>query len=345
MTNTVTWNGFQHGINLGGWFSQCDYSAERFDTFIVKTDICRIAEWGLDHIRLPIDYNLVQNEDGTFRESGFQYIEKVIRWCKEYHLRMVLDLHKTRGFSFDEGEAQTGFFQNRDLQECFYLLWEELAKRFAVYRDMLAFELLNEVTERAYGVVWNRIVHECIMRIRRYAPDIPILVGGYWNNSIEALADLEEPYDQYVVYNFHCYDPIIFTHQGAPWVSGMNNAFRISIDEPASTLKAATEEFMKKEAHDFDGLDLTKPLGADYFMHRFEKAVQIARQRHVKLYCGEYGVIDRTMPEDQLKWYSAIHASFEAFGIGRAAWSYREMDFGISDQRLDPIRERLLALL
>ena len=27
-------NGYMHGINLGGWFSQCDYSKERYDHFI-----------------------------------------------------------------------------------------------------------------------------------------------------------------------------------------------------------------------------------------------------------------------------------------------------------------------
>ena len=26
--------GFMHGVNLGGWFSQCDYSEERYNNFI-----------------------------------------------------------------------------------------------------------------------------------------------------------------------------------------------------------------------------------------------------------------------------------------------------------------------
>ena len=28
--------GFQHGINLGGWLSQCDYTEERYSTFITE---------------------------------------------------------------------------------------------------------------------------------------------------------------------------------------------------------------------------------------------------------------------------------------------------------------------
>jgi hypothetical protein len=40
-----------------------------------------------------------------------------------------------------------------------------------------------------------------------------------------------------------------------------------------------------------------------------------------------------------------IHTAFETYGIGRAAWSYREMDFGISDARMDAVREELLRYL
>ena len=30
--------GFYRGVNLGGWMSQCDYSAERLDSFITEPD-------------------------------------------------------------------------------------------------------------------------------------------------------------------------------------------------------------------------------------------------------------------------------------------------------------------
>ena len=33
-----TWKGYQKGVNLGGWFSQCDYSEDRFNNFITEDD-------------------------------------------------------------------------------------------------------------------------------------------------------------------------------------------------------------------------------------------------------------------------------------------------------------------
>ena len=63
------------------------------------------------------------------------------------------------------------------------------------------------------------------------------------------------------------------------------------------------------------------------------------------LYCGEYGVIDKVSPEDAVKWYRQIHEAFEKYGISRSAWSYKEMDFGLSDSRLDGVRDELVKLL
>ena len=34
------------------------------------------------------------------------------------------------------------------------------------------------------------------------------------------------PYDDKIIYNFHCYEPLIFTHQGAYWIPSMDTSFR-----------------------------------------------------------------------------------------------------------------------
>ena len=54
--------GYYRGVNLGGWLSQCDYSDEKLDNFIKEQDFDKIASWGLDHVRIPIDYNVLENE-------------------------------------------------------------------------------------------------------------------------------------------------------------------------------------------------------------------------------------------------------------------------------------------
>ncbi len=312
--------GFYKGVNFGGWMSQCDYSKDRLNNFITEADIKKAASWGIDHVRIPVDYNIFENEDSAYNESGFARVEKAFEFCRKYGLNTVLDLHKTAGFSFDNyGENESGFFDSEKLQERFYRLWEEFAKRFGSLSDMVAFELLNEVTDKDFIDEWNRISNECIKRIRVYAPDTLILVGSYWNNSAEAVKDLSAPYDDKVIYNMHCYEPIKFTHQGAYWTDMINPEERFSFEEAQIT--------------------------PAYFEKLFLSAIKKAAKHGTSLYCGEYGVIDRSTPADTIKWYKCINSVFEKYGIARCAWSYKEMDFGLSDSRLDDVREELINYL
>ena len=142
--------GFTRGVNLGGWMSQCDYSEERLERFITEADIAKIASWGLDHVRIPVDYNVFEDGNGGWRDLGFARLNRAVGWCRRHGLNAVIDLHKTAGFSFDQGEAEAGFFDSEAYQERFYRLWEELAKRCAGDPRHVAFELLNEVTEERF---------------------------------------------------------------------------------------------------------------------------------------------------------------------------------------------------
>ncbi len=312
--------GFYRGVNLGGWFSQCDYSRDRLDHFITEQDIDVIAGWGLDHVRIPMDYNVLETPEGGLSAEGFDRIARAADWCIQRGLKVVLDLHKTAGYSFDAAHQESGFFGSLPYQERFYRLWEGLAKHFSDPEN-IAFELLNEVTDASVIGEWNRIAAECIGRIRKTAPRSLILVGSYWNNSPEAVKDLDLPADDRVIYNFHCYDPLDFTHQGATW-----------IPDPAFDINRRVS---------FEEAGITP----EYFEKQFASAIETAEARGTALYCGEYGVIDRAAPEDTVKWFKTIHEVFEKHQIARSAWSYRQMDFGLSDARLDGVREELIRYL
>ena len=342
-------DGFMHGVNLGGWFSQCNYTEERYDNFIKEEDFKVIADWGLDHIRLPIDYKLVETDNGQPLEKGYERIRKAAEWCKANNLNMILDVHKIAGYSFDPGHGESGFFDSEELQERFYKLWEKLASNFkdvfAGSKNEICFELLNEVTEQAYSKKWNAIARNCIERIRKIAPDTKILVGSYWNNSLAAVKDLDPPYDKNIVYNFHCYEPLVFTHQGATWIEKMPGDFRFPLNSKFSDYIKMTEEKCGQIGTTFTCFSPDASVDVSYFETIFAEAVKIAEERGVLLYCGEYGVIEKATPEDTIQWYKFISTVFNKHGIGRAAWSYRQMDFGLADARLDRIRKELLNYL
>ena len=154
------------------------------------------------------------------------------------------------------------------------------------------------------------------------------------------------PYDENIVYNFHCYEPLVFTHQGAPWVGPkMNPDFRFPLKSKFSDYKTMTKEKCGQVGTSLEGFSEDSVPDVSFFETIFAEAVRIAEERNVMLYCGEYGVIDKATPQDTLEWYRLISTVFNKHGIGRAAWSYRLMDFGLSDARLDAVRSKLIKYL
>ena len=336
--------GFVKGINFGGWLSQYSYDRDHLDSYITEQDFKTVSAWGLDHVRIPVDYNVFEDAEGTPTDLGFEYLDKAAAWGEKYGVNIIIDLHKTYGYSYEVLYGESGFFQSEKLQERFFKLWERIAARYGSKRDTVAFELLNEVNDKELSDTWNRIIRTAIERIRKLAPGNIILVGGYWNNSIDALHDLDLPYDDRVAYNFHCYDPFLFTHQAAYWVPQMNESFRISYPGDINEYRIKVKELDLTHIQDYTDIP-DSGFDASYFEGRFRNAVKLCEERGCALYCGEYGAIGLAAPEDILRWYKDINAAFVKFGIARGAWAYKKVDFGITEEKMNGVLPELVRYL
>lgn len=340
--------GFQKGVNLGGWISQFDrYDENHFASFITEKDIRQIASLGFDHVRVPVDYNVLEDEEGNLREGGFQYLENCRQWCETCGLNMLIDLHECYGYSFDplkKGMDRKKFFYDAALQERFFHLWDEIARRFAPWPHQVAFEPLNEVVLEEVADAWNEVASKYIRRIRKIAPESWIVVGGVRYNNVLSVSLLQLPLDEHIVYNFHCYEPMIFTHQGAYWMEGMPLDFRIGYPR---TLREYKEEAGRLKA-DLAGAiykDGIRDIGDGFFDDIFAPAIAKAENDGVPLYCGEYGVIDLAANADKLRWLQDIHSAFRRNHIGHALWNYKEKDFGFQDERFEEIRDDFIKII
>ena len=340
--------GYLKGVNLGGWISQFDkYDVEHFETFIVKQDIKDIAELGFDHVRVPVDYNVLEDEEGNIIESGFAYLENCRKWCEEFGLHMLIDLHECYGYSFDplkKDMDRKKFFYDEQLQARFMKLWSEIAERFKDYSHMVAFEPLNEVVLSEVKDAWNEILAKYIKLIRSIAPKAYIIVGGVCYNNVMSVPLLEVPVDDRIVYNFHCYEPMVFTHQGAYWVEDMPLDFRIGYPKTLEEYKETSTKLSKNLAGAIFTEGISE-IGQGFFEDIFAPAIAKAEKDNVALYCGEYGVIDLTDNDDKIRWLEDIHAVFKKYGIGRALWNYKEKDFGFVGEKFASVRDRFIKAL
>jgi len=340
--------GFQKGVNLGGWISQFDkYDIAHFDSFITEKDIEYIASLGFDHVRVPVDYNVLEDEEGAIIPSGFAYLEKCREWCEKYSLNMLIDLHECYGYSFDplkKDMDREKFFYDDELQARFLKLWREIAERFKAYPEQVAFEPLNEVVLFEVADAWNVLIEKYIKAMREIAPDNYIVVGGVRYNNVLSVPLLKVPQDDKVVFNFHCYEPMIFTHQGAYWVEYMPADFRITypktIEEYQKVSRDLTDDLAG--AIFFDGIS---EIGTQFFEDIFAVAIEAAKKADVPLYCGEYGVIDLADNEDKIRWLADIHEVFKKHGIGRALWNYKQKDFGLVDESFASVKDKFIEIL
>ncbi|MDD2493294.1 MAG: glycoside hydrolase family 5 protein [Bacilli bacterium] len=333
------------GINLGGFLSQCVHTKEHYDTFILKEDFSYIQSLGFDHVRLPIDYNVMEEDDGTDKVEGFNRIEEIINWAKESNLDIILDLHKAYGYDFNHAgsKEKNNLFSSRYLQDRFISLWEKIAKRFTKYEHVV-FELLNEVVEEDNANAWNTLINRTVKEIRKIASTKTIIYGGILWNSATTVKLLEKPIDENIIFTFHCYQPIVFTHQNAHWMPQIKCIGKIHYPESFAYYKEKSKA-LGVQGNDVFECGLDGNMGIEFLEYVINEAFVAAKKMKVRLYCGEFGVIDQAPVDDSLRWLQDIVKVFHDHHIGYALWTYRKMDFGIDEEHYDKIRNETIKVL
>ena len=337
---------YRSGINLGGWISQCGYEKEHIAGFIKKEDAQRIASWGLDHVRLPFDYPVLEADDNPFvyLEEGFEAIDRALGWCRDSSLNLVLDLHKAPGYAFGNKAEDNFLFTDETAQKRFVSLWREIARRYRGEGDNLVFELMNEIVD-AHGNAWNGIARKAIEGIREIDPNRHILLGGSHYNSAAGLDALELWDDKRILYNFHFYEPFLFTHQRAQWTPlrdlDVSQRYPGKI-EGADKLKA---RFGGNRSAHFKSVNADTVFDRVFLENALAPAAAFARRTGRELYCGEYGAIDLADLGSRINWLMDVNDLFEENGFGRACWTYKGMNFASVDDRGEPVSLELIKAL
>jgi hypothetical protein len=327
------------GVNLGGWISQYrELSYEHFDSFIVESDIKQIADWGFDHVRLPMDYPVIESAEnpGTLDERGFAYVESCLEWCQNAGIWLVLDLHKAPGYTFtntlEAGPMEPNtLFSDETMQERFISLWEAIANRYSgKATDMLALELLNEIV-LPDSSPWNELAQKTINRLREIDPARLIVIGGNNYNAVDELQNIQVQKDSNLLHTFHFYLPMLVTHQQAPWVKEMD-LYGKQVEYPGKAKGLA--EFLDQHPKYKPGYEffVEYHMDQDYLKEALQPAVVFVQETGHPVYCGEFGVIERASMSTRINWTKDFCTLLREFKMGYAYWSYKAMDFGLVDR-------------
>ena len=334
---------FYKGLNLGGWFSQCkEYTQENYNTFIVEEDIKQISELGFYHVRVPFDYHLILEDDyKTYIESGFDHINRAIAWCQKYGLNMILDLHKAPGYSFDTKDDNQLFGDPKLLQVAVDI-WRKVASEYkGLHEECLIFELLNEIVEPDSSR-WNVLATKMVEVIRETDSQRYIMIGGNNYNSCGDMQYLPKFDDDKIVYTFHFYEPIHFTHQKAYWAA-KNMAYNQNLEYPGEYINY--QEFGRKYPQYYEEHLEEEGLNKEAIRKYLQPAVTFIEENNVPVYCGEYGVINLASLESRINWHRDFMSLLNEYEIGSGCWSYKEMDFELIDEEGKPLSMEFMNIL
>ncbi|MFP4016612.1 MAG: glycoside hydrolase family 5 protein [Halanaerobiales bacterium] len=338
-------NGYYVGVNLGGWISQYgNKGKEHYQSFITEEDIKRIAGWGMDHVRLPVDYPVLEDDDNPFvyKESGFSYIDNCLEWCDNNNLNVILDLHKAPGYSFGSLD-ENSLFENPEMRKRFISLWKYITERYSSQGENLILELLNEMVEPD-SKRWNKLAHETIAAIRDIDSKRKIIYGGNRYNSVSELKNIKLLDDPNVIYTFHFYHPHLFTHQKAGW-SEMAMDYNQTIEYPGKFTNLdrfiAEHPRYKGWADRNRGIEINKEM----LWEDMQPAVDFLKESGRELYCGEFGVIDHTPIESRVRWHRDFIDILNELKIGRAVWTYKGMNFALVDLDGNVVSQELIDIV
>jgi endoglucanase len=313
----------KRGINASGWFAQVyvksGYTQEHFENWTTAEDITLIKSMGFDHVRLSVNPQpmFTQGEPNKIPAEYLGYLDAVVKMILDHGLAVVIDLHP-------ESDFKARLAKDDDFVEQFADFWRALAAHYSTWdKERVFLEVLNE-PEFADRYRWLGVQVKLSAAIRGGAPAHTIIAAGArWSNDDELV--FQEPlHDPNVIYNFHFYEPHIFTHQGATWGAYYWHWLR-GVSYPSSPESA--ERVAPLVPDEVNRVQVIRYGHEHWDAVRIEsemrQAAAWARRRGVPLMCNEFGVYrEYSDPRDRAAWLQDVRTALERNGIGWAMWDY-----------------------
>jgi len=160
--------------------------------------------------------------------------------------------------------------------------------------------------------------------IREGAPLHTIIVAGAFWSSENELLFFDPLRDSNIIYNFHFYEPHIFTHQGATWSTNYVHYLKElpypSTPDNVQPVAVLLPDAVNRLQAIHYGLDQWNALRIE---GEIGQVAAWAKRWNVSVTCNEFGVYRKAAnPQDRAAWISDVRTTLEKYGIGWTMWDY-----------------------
>jgi endoglucanase len=192
------------------------------NTHHTEEDFKRVKEMNMNTIRFYINYKTFESDNAPYqyKQSGWDWINQNIAWAKKYGIYLIVNMHVPQGGFQSQGTGDA-LWNNPENQNRLVALWKAIAAKYKDEPQVIGFGLVNEPVPTSSKQQWQQLAQRTADEIRKVDQqhllfvEKPIYVKGV---SAED-ADLNFPLltDANTVYEFHIYDPFVYTHQLFSW--------------------------------------------------------------------------------------------------------------------------------
>lgn len=303
------------GFNLEHW-----QRSELTDGFYTQATLLQYKSLGLTYTRLPVVLSKFLNHSNP----------SVLKKDSLAALDAIIQMHVKTGL----GIILSPFNHPLELHTDPAVLARYIAffKAFATHLrntspEKVFLEVMNEPLADT-PEIWNKIQPKLIAAIRSGAPNHTIIASSNmkinaneWSN-VRAMPKTQVVKDKNVVYNFHLYDPFVFTHQGASWgwraSQYMKNIPYPSTPQLVAPLLAQIQDSEAKSAVERYGQEKWNKAK---FLRELAPIAAWAKTNGVTVTCNEFGAIPWVAPRDSmLRYLKDVREVLESYGIPWGHW-------------------------
>jgi len=305
----------KRGVNLTGW-----WEGKRQNKFGAQ-DLYKIKKLGFDFVRVPVTPRWLTVEDAREQTKIIHELRCDMIDVLHSGLAVVLDLHALaspeENLDLSNGDAVVSRLEG---------LWKKMEPVVSgLPKDGVYLGLLNEPSDKIPD--WWALQGRLIASLRNVFPDYVFIAtdlkGGYWS------LHKKTPYDdKNVIYDFHFYQPMFFTHHHADWSKPPPDPREKTdhVQYPSALGKNDDPSYERMTRYIAGGWNKEKLAGL------LKNPVTWNQQTKAKLICLEFGVYRFYVDADsRARWLKDMRDILEANNIPWALWEYNS-GFGLVDK-------------
>ena len=342
------------GFDAWPWLFRASRSADnprqfRYDSLypyyekFSQSDFERLAQTGADFVRIQVELGPLVFGDEQGLKIATDGIIRAVKRLERSHLNTIVTLTP---HEFVQGLSTVDFLSKPDVRARLTAAMVYVASRLRA-EPTAALEILNEpsIGWKRTRPDWTEMQAAFVKAVRGVAPQMTLVVTGDLGGGIKGLVRLDPAGldDANILYSFHYYDPMAFTHQGAAWGANKTREFLAGVPFPpqASAEDAVVERY--RDAVQASSLpDVEKASVAregtsaidDYFrsdpgqigndISEVANWADVHRIPHDRVILGEFGVLHPTAPlPSATEWIRQVRTAAERQGF---SWCFHNFD-------------------